>query len=266
MALTFNHYELSADGDEPVDVAIIGIPYDGGIDGPAVGQRNAPTAIRRVAEWQVLPGHTDSVVDVGDSEVFTDYGMSRDTAITNIYNTALRAKRVVILGGDNGISEWGLAAMHEAYDSPLNLVVFDAHWDLEESDVPSHATWLLDAINAGLVAEVHHLGHRAIEERPEVDVPFYDGWSVQAFQQHLPTYIAIDIDVLDPSVAPGTGVRVPAGRSMKGLVKRLDHYLRGYEVVGVDITEVCPAMDHCDVTSLNASYLLLRTLVVDTLA
>ena len=70
-----------------------------------------------------------------------------------------------------------------------------------------------------------------------------------------PTYLTIDIDGIDPAHAPGTGTPVPGGldsREAFALVRAL----AGLDLVGVDVVEVCPPLDHADVTSLLAAHLL----------
>jgi agmatinase len=79
--------------------------------------------------------------------------------------------------------------------------------------------------------------------------------SVRAQIGHRPVYLTIDIDVLDPSCAPGTGCPEPGGAHFGELID-LVYALRGANVVAVDITEVLPAVDANDITSVAAAKLV----------
>ncbi len=67
-----------------------------------------------------------------------------------------------------------------------------------------------------------------------------------------PLYLSIDIDVLDPAHAPGTGTPEIAGLSSRELVN-IVRGLQGLNLVGADIVEVAPAYDHAEITSLAAA-------------
>jgi agmatinase len=73
-------------------------------------------------------------------------------------------------------------------------------------------------------------------------------------------YVTIDIDVLDPSIAPATGTPVPGGFSYYQMCELLDALASKGRLVGFDVTEVSPPYDHNNETSLLASYLGLRFL------
>jgi agmatinase len=75
----------------------------------------------------------------------------------------------------------------------------------------------------------------------------------------LPVYVSIDIDVLDPAHAPGTGTPEAGGLSSRELLATL-RALAGLRLVGADVVEVAPAYDHAEITSIaaaNAVYELL---------
>jgi agmatinase len=69
-----------------------------------------------------------------------------------------------------------------------------------------------------------------------------------------PVYVSIDIDVLDPAFAPGTGTPEAGGLSSRELL-RIIRSLEGVNLVGADIVEVAPAYDHAQVTAIAASHL-----------
>lgn len=277
MPLTYNNFDFSEDGKmddgSKSDAVIYGIPFDHGATGPS-GQRAATETVRMAAYWDDLPDHTSKVVDVGDAIVYgIAYEETRSEAIGDLKQFAKNTKRIITIGGDNLVSEWCITAMFEHYKKPINLVVFDAHWDYDDHTYPDHGTWLRSVVEDNKVHQVHHHGQRALEGRPPVFgmVDFLyrrtpnSGLVPDDFSDRLrPTYIVIDVDILDPSVLSGTGIRVPGGWSAGELFSVLNSYLTRCNVVGMDITEVCPPMDDHGVASLTASYLVMQGLLKST--
>jgi agmatinase len=80
-----------------------------------------------------------------------------------------------------------------------------------------------------------------------------------------PAYLSFDVDVVDPAYAPGTGTPVPGGLSSHEAL-RLVRSLAGLSLAGMDLVEVCPALDHADLTSTLAAHLLFEGLAVAALA
>ena len=80
-----------------------------------------------------------------------------------------------------------------------------------------------------------------------------------------PLYLSLDVDVLDPAFAPGTGTPVPGGLTSRELLALL-RGLAGVRLVGMDVVEVCPALDHADLTCHLAAHLLFEGLALAALA
>jgi agmatinase len=76
-----------------------------------------------------------------------------------------------------------------------------------------------------------------------------------------PVYITFDIDGVDPAFAPGTGTPVPGGISSREALGLL-RCLAGVRVVGMDLVEVCPSLDHADVTSHLAAHVVYEGLAL----
>src|SRR5208283_5355074 len=70
-----------------------------------------------------------------------------------------------------------------------------------------------------------------------------------------PVYVTFDVDAVDPAFAPGTGTPVPGGLASREAIALL-RGLAGARVVGMDLVEVCPALDHADMTSHLAAHLI----------
>lgn len=194
--------------------------------------------------------------------------------------------RLVSLGGDHSILLPILRSLHKVY-GPVSVIHFDSHldtwaptkypsyWHSEESEF-THGSMLWLAKQEGLLSESHnvHAGLRTRlsgtdwEDYDEDDeVGFHriqcdeildigvDGMAQKILSfvpKDVPVYISVDIDVLDPSAAPGTGTMEVGGLLTRELISIL-RKLEDLNIVGADIVEVSPAYDHGDITSLAAA-------------
>jgi agmatinase len=156
----------------------------------------------------------------------------------------------------------GLQRLHPG----LVVMHVDAHTDLRDSYLGfeiSHATFMrrvVEELGIGHLAqygirsgtrEELELARGCLHSGPGLDV----GRNARDRIHHRPVYVTIDIDVLDPSAAPGTGCPEPGGCTFRELVAFL-RSLRELNVVGVDVMEVLPAADVNDITSAAAAKLV----------
>jgi agmatinase len=81
---------------------------------------------------------------------------------------------------------------------------------------------------------------------------------------HHPVYLSFDVDAVDPAFAPGTGTPVPGGLTSREALQ-LVRGLAGASLVGMDLVEVCPPLDHADLTSHLAAHLLFEGLALAAL-
>ena len=273
-------------GDVPGhDVAIVGIPFDTGVT-YRPGARFGPAHVRQSSrllrpynpELQISPFANQQVVDAGDF-IFNPFDIP--TAVRQIEEQASAliegGAKLVTLGGDHTIAYPLLRAHHRRY-GPVSLVHFDAHLDTWDTyfDTPlTHGTPFRRAAEDGLFVPGHsaHVGIRGPLYAPDdltADaelgftvvhcVAFEDrtiGDVVDQLRETIgdrPLYVSIDIDVLDPAHAPGTGTPEAGGmtsREMLGILRGFD----GLNLVGADIVEVAPAYDHAEITGIAASHL-----------
>lgn len=266
------------------DIVILGVPFDAGTS-YRPGARFGPMAVRQ-ASRHLRPNHhvelasttfaACQVVDGGDVDVTP---FSIDDAVDQIANHSRKLidhqHRVVAIGGDHTIALPMLRTVAHEY-GPVALVHFDAHldtWDTYFNAPVTHGTIFRRAFEEGLLISDHsiHVGIRGpIYDRNDLrdDVRFgfksirasdvdsigRDG-IVEAIRQRtdgLPVYLSIDIDVLDPAFAPGTGTPEMGGLSSRELLGVL-RGLTDVQIVGADVVEVSPAYDHAEITSLAAA-------------
>ncbi len=266
------------------DVAILGIPFDSGTS-YRPGARFGPQAIRQASRhlrtnfhpaYDTEPFKTLQVADAGDVAC-NPYNI--EEAIGQIETTAAdlyqKAPVIVSLGGDHTIAVPLLRAVNRVAGQ-VALVHFDAHldtWDTYFGAPYTHGTPFRRAAEENLFNEnaSMHVGIRGPLYSPDdltrdAELGFKTvhcdelqthgvDHVVKRIRERVgehPLYLSIDIDVLDPAHAPGTGTPEIAGLSSRELVNII-RGLQGLNLVGADIVEVAPAYDHAEITSLAAA-------------
>ena len=269
-----------------VDVAIVGVPFDTGVS-YRPGARFGPNHVRESSRLlrpynpaaNVSPFATQQVVDAGD---IAANPFDIEEAISSIHKSydqlAERAKRIVTIGGDHTITLPILRSL-KAKHGPISVVHFDAHldtWDSYFGADYTHGTTFRRASEEGLLDPegCMHIGIRgplyaakdltddkALGFQIFSSVEFQDLGVAAAIEKmkarvgKRPTYISIDIDVLDPAHAPGTGTPEAGGLTSRELLSLL-RATAGMNVVGADIVEVAPAYDHAQITGIAASHVM----------
>jgi agmatinase len=268
---------------EGVDVAIVGAPTDDLVsDRP--GTRFAPRAVRAAScppgpqlETKVDAFAELRVVDFGDAPVLPADPARSHAAIQETVGQVLAAGALlVVLGGDHSITEPNVSAC-VATHGPMGLVHFDTHTDTgaEVFGVErSHGTMMRRLVEENLVDASRYvqIGLRGYwpgdkefswqAERGITSLFMHDvrdlgiGEVVNRAIEAVgpgPTYLTVDIDVLDPAFAPGTGTPEPGGMSTAELLWGVREVARRTEVIGADLVEVIPTgVGSADITSLAA--------------
>jgi len=266
------------------DIAVVGVPFDSGTSFRP-GARFGPAHIREHSRQlhpyhqfhEAYPFREQQMADAGDIGV-GPYGIER--AVETIHANAERlvrgGSRILALGGDHTIALPLLRAA-AAEHGPLAVLHFDAHldtWDVLHGASIWHGSPFRRAAEEGLLDLDHcqHVGIRGGVYGPdELDDDRRAGFEMirsEEFQHRSmdgiaeqvrgrlgsgPVYVSIDIDVLDPSQAPGTGTPEVAGITTRELFAVL-RGLRGLDIVGADVVEVAPAYDHAGITGLAAAH------------
>ncbi|HEY3715948.1 MAG TPA: agmatinase [Jatrophihabitantaceae bacterium] len=265
------------------DVAVLGVPFDTGTT-YRPGARFGPEAIRAGSKLlrpyhvglEVEPWTSLQVADAGDVsanpfDIVEAVGQI-ESAANALYN---KADRIVTLGGDHTVALPLLRAAR-AQHGPIALIHFDAHldtWDTYFGARFTHGTPFRRASEEGLLALDHcaHVGIRnSVFAASDFDDDRRRGFAtvttldvarrgvdealdrVRERVDSHPVYISIDIDVLDPAHAPGTGTPEPGGLTTRELQLFL-HGLVDLPIIGADVVEVSPAYDHAQLTALAAA-------------
>ncbi len=271
---------LWSSNEEGPPVVIFGVPLDE-TTSFRPGTRFGPTAMREssyaLEDYSLRQGRSllgKNYHDAGD--LVLPLGNVRD-ALDVIYKASEDildlGKRFMAIGGEHLLS-WALVkSMLSAYPD-LVVIQMDAHADLRQEFTGtkwSHGTVMRRIIDLLGPGRLFQLGIRSAD-RAELDEA--DGLSEVHFHEVLrplqsvipkikdkPVYLSIDIDVIDPAFAPGTGVPEPGGITSSEALDAVAA-LRGLNVVGADLVEVAPAYDSTGQTGLLAASLVRECLLL----
>jgi agmatinase len=274
------------------DVAVVGVPFDSGVS-YRPGARFGPAHIRQSSRllrpynpaMDVLPFAAQQVADAGDIAVnpfdIQDAIGEIDRAATELTSGGTK---LMTLGGDHTIALPLLRTMHRRH-GPLAVLHFDAHldtWDTYFGEPYTHGTPFRRASEERLLDRDHclHVGIRGPlyggTDLPESgDLGFETlhcteletlgvAGTIDRMRTRLgdgPVYVSVDIDVLDPAHAPGTGTPEAGGLTSRELLGVL-RGLAGADVVSADIVEVAPAYDHAEITGIAAAHVAYELLSV----
>jgi guanidinopropionase len=276
---------------DEVDIALIGIPFDGGTTN-RTGARHGPREIRNQSSLVrrvhhvtgVSPFDLSRVADCGDVPV-NPLDLNETLESITRFKTDVRAAGTIPLtaGGDHLISLPILRGL--AQRAPLGMIHFDAHSDTYDSFFGSrynHGTPFRRAIEENLLdpKRVVQIGIRgAISDAMNYDFAKSAGVKIvfiEEFEERgpravmeeartivgdKPIYVSFDIDVLDPSIAPGTGTPEIGGITTRE-AQKLIRLLGGLDIAGADLVEVSPPLDPTGGTALTAATLMFELLCV----
>ncbi|HEY0812328.1 MAG TPA: agmatinase [Pseudonocardia sp.] len=272
------------------DTLVWGVPFDAGVS-YRPGARFGPSHVRQSSRLlrpynpaqDSEPFARAQLADAGDLAV-NPFDIAEAIATIERAADELSGTRrsLLTIGGDHTIALPLLRVQH-ARHGPVAVLHFDAHldtWDTYFSAKYTHGTPFRRAAEEGLIdfghslhvglrgplysrldlQESEQLGFAAIHSRDFVRQPIDD--LIERTRARLgdrPVYVSLDIDVLDPAFAPGTGTPEAGGLSSMQLLEVL-RGLTGLNVVGADVVEVSPAYDHAEITGIAAAHLIYELL------
>ncbi|GAA4161040.1 agmatinase [Phytohabitans flavus] len=280
------------------DVVIVGAPFDGGTTNRP-GTRFGPSAIRQACYLEhdgsrpSLALRTDGlrdlkVYDAGDVEMFSgDVERALGALEEAVAAVAAAGAIPVVLGGDHSITlpDAKGVARHHGYGR-VSMVHFDAHADTGEIEFGSlygHGLPMRRLIESGAIRGDRFLqiglrgywpGPAVLDwmaeqrmrsyEMSEIVARGVDECLTEAFgiavDECEGVFLSVDIDVVDPGMAPGTGTPEPGGLTARQLLDAVRRCCLELPIVGVDVVEVSPPYDHADITAYLGNRVVLEAL------
>jgi agmatinase len=272
-------FNLPETGGAPTAV-VVGAPLDL-TESFRAGAAGGPATVRAVSD--ALEGYSPvldrdlvedgCLLDLGDLALD---GLPMDAALAAIAegmrHAASMAGLAVMLGGEHTASLGGFRGIKRVYPQ-ARLLQVDAHLDMRADyagERYTHATWLHRAGEEFGFELIHQVGLRSGERaewRFARERTAYSSTDlalppdVRRGLAGKPLYVSIDIDVLDPAHAPGTGCPEPGGVTFRELAALL-YSLEGLHVVGLDVMEVSPSTDPAAITALAAAKLVREAILL----
>lgn len=259
---------------------LFGIPMDfttsyrpGTRFGPG-GIRTASYGIEEFSYHQQASIADRAFYDLGDiAAIFGDPAGTLERALATARQLVADSKLPIMLGGEHLCTVATFQAVAEKHGPELVLLQLDAHADLRQDYLGnplSHACAMQRCLEHIPPSHLYQFGIRS-GTREEYEFGrshchLYPGEVLAPLRQVLPTlqgrpvYVTVDIDVVDPAFAPGTGTPEPGGISSAELLAAVQE-MAGLRVVGFDVVEVAPTLDHSDRTAVLGAQLVREALL-----
>jgi len=284
----------------PHDVVILGIPYDGGACWRG-GSDEAPRRLREICATSPAVSEEGSVVEPGllrlrdAGDVMPDgqggaqsYFARVEKAAAQIFKMAALAGRnsfLLSIGGDHSVSIPLVRGFAGGFPEGFGLISLDAHPDLFDTydgSPLSNACPMRRALDSSRLkpehllilgtrsynkVELDFMREKKIRFVPAVEIDRSGVDAIVSLARDRMTgigniYLSIDIDVADPSCAPGTGAPVAGGLSSRQLLDLVRGLLRGLPVRAMDLVEIAPPLDPTDATLFLALQIIFETFAV----
>ena len=246
---------------DEADIVLFGIPFDG-TTSFRPGTRFAMQAIRpdsygleTYSPYSKRDLENCNIFDGGDVEVpLGNTEQVMETILDYTRQIVADGKKFLMVGGEHLVSYPTIKAMHEKYPD-LHIIHFDAHTDLRDTyndQKLSHATVLRRAHDMLGDGRIFQFGIRSGTEEEFVWAETHitqEMFTCETLPQvidrlkDVPVYITIDLDVLDPSIFPGTGTPEPGGWTYRELLNALSQFEKLNQIVAADVVELSPQYD-----------------------
>ena len=264
----------SVDCYDSARVVMVGLPFDGTCS-YRPGSRFAPERLR-LASWgledysPVYDKHLDDVkfYDAGELEFpLGNTQKSLDLIEKNAKIIFNSNKKFLGIGGEHLVTLPAVRACKEKYDN-LAVIHFDAHTDLRQDylgEKLSHASVMRRIGEIVGFENIKQIGIRS-GLKEEFDLMKKYNTLVKNFSEldvfrNKKVFLTIDVDVLDPSVLPGTGTPEPDGLLYRELAEWIE-FLKDFDIVGADIVELAPDYDSSEVSTAIVSKIVRDVLMI----
>lgn len=266
------------------DIVVLGIPDESRSHAKRKGASKGPDSLRRASNYYEfferdgkripicpMKGTLENkkIIDVGN--------LSRDDLYKVVFDIVSTKKIPITIGGDHSITTIILKAINDSFEGEkISLLYFDAHPDFVSStrnyygsvitDSSSYINFNKSILIGTRAAEMEELNN-ATENKLEIMTPIdIIELGINATIKRIiskcgsrKVYMSIDMDCMDPGVAPGVSVPAPGGLFPIDMIYMIKKISENLHIVGMDIVELCPDYDLNQNTANHAARILMET-------
>jgi agmatinase len=267
------------------DIVVMGVPDESKSHAKRKGASKGPDSLRTASntfEFFERDGKTIPICPMKgtlENKKILDFGnITRDDLYRLIFDIVTAKKIPITIGGDHSITTIILQAVNEALDGDkVSLIYFDAHPDFVSSTRNYYGSVITDSANFIDFKKSVLIGTRAAEQEEllnaskrgleivtpldilEVGINHVVRKIISKCKSNK-VYLSIDLDCMDPGVAPGVSVPAPGGLFPLDLIYMIKKITEHLQVVGMDIVELSPDYDLNQNTANNAARILMETI------
>ncbi|HET6726803.1 MAG TPA: arginase family protein [Nitrososphaeraceae archaeon] len=267
------------------DIVVMGVPDESKSHAKRKGASKGPDSLRTASntfEFFERDGKTIPICPMKgtlENKKILDFGnISREDLYSLIFEIVTAKKIPITIGGDHSITTIILQAVNEALDGDkVSLIYFDAHPDFVSSTRNYYGSVITDSSNYINFKKSVLIGTRAAEQEEllnaskrgleivtpldilEVGINHVVKKIISKCKSNK-VYLSIDLDCMDPGVAPGVSVPAPGGLFPLDLIYLIKKITENLQVVGMDIVELSPDYDINQNTANHAARILMETI------
>ena len=267
------------------DIVVVGVPDESRSHARRKGTSKGPDSLRIASnsfefferEGKIIP--ICPMKGTLEDKKILDFGnTSREDLYRLVFDIVSAKKLPITIGGDHSITALILQAIHEAFQGDkVSLLYFDAHPDFvsstrnyygsvitDSSEYINFTKSMLIGTRAAELEELENASKKKLEIITPIDIiEFGINATVKKIISKCGSskvYLSIDLDCMDPGVAPGVSVPAPGGLFPLDLIFILKKITENLNIVGMDIVELCPDFDLNQNTANHAARILMETI------
>jgi agmatinase len=265
------------------DIVVIGVPDESRSHAKRRGASKGPDSLRVASNYFEFFEREGKIIPICpmkgtlDNKKIFDFGnITREDLYRLVFDTVSAEKLPITIGGDHSITKLILQAIHDALgEDKISLLYFDAHPDFvsstrnyygsvitDSSDYIDFAKSILIGTRAAELEELENASKQKLEIITPIDIIEL---GINTIIEKIISkcgssrvYLSIDLDCMDPGVAPGVSVPAPGGLFPLDLIYMIKKITENLHIVGMDIVELSPDYDLNQNTANHASRILME--------
>jgi agmatinase len=268
------------------DIVVIGVPDESKSHAKRKGASKGPDSLRIASNTFEFFEREKKIIPICpmkgtlENKKILDFGnISREGLYKLVFDIVTAKKIPITIGGDHSITTIILQAIHDAFerDKKISLLYFDAHPDFvsstrnyygsvitDSSDYINFTKSILIGTRAAELEELENASKQKLEIVTPIDIIELGINNIVkrviSKCESSNVYLSLDLDCMDPGVAPGVSVPAPGGLFPLDLIYMIKKISENLQIVGMDIVELSPDYDLNQNTANHAARILMETI------